>query len=210
MFSVIKWTFWLTFWVTTLGFLHYTLPQKDIVRIVNTDIERTDLDDWTRIFWSVPDDQSASLINRDVQFLYAVTPDGGEMVYRNEDTGWGWPPYFKFDTSNLYTQANDAVSTRANPEWVMVTHYGWRMVYLSVFPNAISIEPVDGPDAPKGLPWLNIVIIGFIAAIAWAIWVRWRRFRMARIDPTLEAIEDDMAEKTGAVRKWLGTWKKKA
>ena len=50
------------------GFLHYTLPQHDVVRVVNTYQERQDLNDWTRIFWASPDDQSATLVNRDVQF----------------------------------------------------------------------------------------------------------------------------------------------
>ncbi len=209
MFTAIKWTFWITFWTIVISFLHYTLPQKDIVRIVNTYEERQDLNDWTRMFWSVPNDQAATLSNRDVQFIQGVDANGNAMVYRNEDTGWGWPPYFKLDTANLYTEANDSISTKDNPEWVIVKHYGWRFVYWSIFPNAISIQPVDGPDASKGIPFLNIFIIGGLAAIAWAIWVRWRRFRMARIDPTIEAIEDDMAEKGDAFRKWLGTWRKK-
>jgi len=209
MFSVIKWVFWITFWVLIAGFFHYTLPQRDLVRIVNTYEERQDLDDWTRIFWSDPDDQSVSLANRDVQFIQAVEPDGDVIVYRNEDTGWGWPPYFKLDTANLYTEANDAVSTKAAPEWYEIKHYGWRNVYWSIFPNAISIKQVDGPDASKGLPILNIVILTLFFALVYAIWVRWRRFRMARIDPTLEAIEDDFAEKSGRFSRWMGTWRKK-
>lgn len=209
MFRVIKWTFWITFWVILGAFLHYTLPQKDVVRIVNTYEERQDLGDWTRIFWFDPDDQSVALSNRDVQFIQAVRPDGSPMVYRNEDTGWGWPPYFKLDTANLYTEANDAVSTKAAPEWYIVKHYGWRNFYLSIFPNAISIKQVDGPDASKGIPFLNIFVLTLIAAFFWAIYVRWRRFRQSRIDPTLEAIEDDLAEKGGAVRRWFGTWKSK-
>ena len=209
MFSIIKWTFWITFWVLVAAFFHYTLPQKDIVRVVNTYEERQDLEGWTRMFWSAPDDQVASLINRDVQFIQAVTPEGDPIVYRNEDTGWGWPPYFKLDTANLYTEAADAVSTKAAPEWYVIKHYGWRNFYLSIFPNAISLRPVDGPDAPKGIPWVNIIVLTLFAAVVWGIWVRWRRFRMRRIDPTIEAIEDDLAEKGGAVRRWLGTWRKK-
>ncbi len=209
MFSVIKWVFWITFWVLVIGFMHYTLPQRDLVRIVNTYEERQDLNDWTRIFWSVPDDQSVNLANRDVQFIQAVKPNGDVIVYRNEDTGWGWPPYFKLDTANLYTEANDAISTKAAPEWYVLKHYGWRNVYWSIFPNAISIRKVDGPDASIGLPILNIVIITLFLAIVYAIWVRWRRFRRARIDPTLEAIEDDFAEKRGRFSRWLGTWRKK-
>lgn len=210
MFSVIKWVFWITFWVLVVGFFHYTLPQRDLVRIVNTYEERQDLGDWTRIFWANPDDQSVNLVNRDVQFIQAVRPNGDVMVYRNEDTGWGWPPYFKLDTANLYTEANDAISTKANPEWYVVKHYGWRNVYWSIFPNAISIRQVEGPDAPKGLPILNIFVITLFLAFTYAVWVRWRRFRMARIDPTLEAIEDDFAEKSGRFSSWLGTWRKKS
>ena len=210
MFQIIKWTFWITFWVILGAFLHYTLPQKDVVRIVNTYEERQDLGDWTRIFWSDPDDQSVTLSNRDVQFIQAVRPDGSPIVYRNEDTGWGWPPYFKLDTANLYTEANDAISTKAAPEWYIVKHYGWRNFYLSNFPNAISIKPVAGPDAPKGIPFLNIFVLLLIAAVFWAIYVRWRRFRQSRIDPTLEAIEDDLVEKGGAVRRWFASWKSKS
>ena len=209
MFAAIKWTFWISVWVLVAAFFHYTLPQRDIVRIVNTYEERQDLDDWTRIFWSDPDDQSVTLKNRDVQFIQGVRPDGSAMVYRNEDTGWGWPPYFKLDNANLYTEANDAVSTKAEPEWYLMKHYGWRNVYWSIFPNAISLKPIDGPDASKGIPWLNIFIITIFLTVVYGIWVRWRRFRMARIDPTMERIEDDLAEQTGKVSRWLGTWRKK-
>ncbi len=38
------------------------------------------------------------------------------MVYRNEDTGWGWPSYFKFDTANLQTEADDLSSTAARSQ----------------------------------------------------------------------------------------------
>lgn len=209
MFTAIKWTFWIVFWSIVLAFFHYSLPQRDIVRIVNTYEERQDLVGWTRIFWSEPYDQSTSLANRDVQFIQTVRADGSTMVYRNEDTGLGWPPYFKMDTANLYTEANDAISTKDNPEWYLLKHYGWRNVYWSIFPNAISLKRVEGPDAPKGLPWLNIFILTITFAVAYAIWVRWRRFRRARIDPKLEAIEDDLTERSGRFRNWLGTWRRK-
>jgi hypothetical protein len=213
--AYVKWVFWGSFWLLVAAFFHYTLPQHDIVRIVNTYEERQDLGDWTQIFWSVPDDQTESLTNRDVQFIQAVRPDGDAVVYRNEDTGWRWPPYFKFDTANLYTEANDAISTRAAPEWVSITHYGWRNEYLSIFPNAIAIKPVEGPDATI-IPWVNIVILVIFFALVWAIWVRWRRFRRARIDPVLEdmtdsfeAAGDRMAARRGRIRRWLDSWKKK-
>ncbi|GGH33517.1 Protein of unknown function [Cribrihabitans marinus] len=213
--AYVKWTIILTFWLLVGGFLHYTLPQYDVVRIVNTNVERIDLNDWTRIFWSEPEDQSTSLSNRDVQFIYAKRPDDGNVVYRNEDTGWGWPPYFKFDTSNLFTDANDAVSTGEAPKWVSVMHYGWRNEFLSIYPNAVSIKRVEGPDH-RVINWFNIIFLTLFAALVWAIWVRWRRFRARRIDPMIEDVEDGfyaagdaISERRGRFRRWLDSWKSK-
>ncbi|WP_120631677.1 DUF1523 family protein [Ruegeria sp. EL01] len=213
--AYVKWAFIIIFWVTIGAVLQYSLPQRDIVRIVNTYEERQDLNDWTRIFWSEPEDQSASLSNRDVQFIQAVRANGKPIVYRNEDTGWGWPFYFKFDTANLYTEANDAKSTKDDPDWVAITHYGWRNEFMSIFPNAIFIKHVEGPDA-RLIPWFNIIFLTVFAALIWAIWVRWRRFRQARIDPMLENVEDGfyaagdaIEERRTRFRRWLDSWKSK-
>ncbi|GAA6209973.1 DUF1523 family protein [Cognatishimia sp. WU-CL00825] len=211
----IKWVFRGVVLVLVLGFFHYTLAQHDVVRIVNTYEERQELNDWTRVFWSKPDSQSANLTNRDVQFIQAVRPNGDAIVYRNEDTGWSWPPYFKFDTANLYTEANDAVSSKDAPEWVAIRHYGWRNEFLSIFPNAVSIKPVTGPDA-SFVPWWNISIFVVLFAIFWAIRVRWIRFREARIDPVLEDVGDSLADagdgiaaQRGRLRRWFGGQKNK-
>jgi hypothetical protein len=213
--AYVKWAFIIIFWGTVAVILQYSLPQHDVVRIVNTYEERQDLNDWTRIFWSEPEDQSASLSNRDVQFIQAVRANGKPIVYRNEDTGWGWPFYFKFDTANLYTEANDAISDKNNPDWVVVTHYGWRNEFMSIFPNAVFIKPVEGPEV-RIIPWFNIVFLTVFAAIIWALWVRWRRFRQARIDPMLESMEDGIYaagdaidERRSRFRRWLDSWKSK-
>lgn len=210
----IGWTLMISFWVLFAAFLHYTLPQRDIVRVVRVYEERQDLNDWTRLFWSRPDNQSETLISRDVQFLQTVRASGRPMVYRNEDTGWSWPPYFKFDTSNLFTEAADAVSNRNNPEWFVITHYGWRNEFFSTFPNAISMRPIEGPDASKGLPWVNILILGTFSIVIYAIWRRWRRFRRARLDPKLEELQDSweaagdaVQARSGRFRRWLDSWK---
>ncbi|MBB3992427.1 hypothetical protein GGR95_000046 [Sulfitobacter undariae] len=209
MLSLLRWAFWITVWVLVAGFFHYTLPQTDIVRITDTYEKRQDFGE-NSIFWAQADvGTDGTVLNRDVFFIQTRRVSGGVMVYRNEDTGWGWPPYFKFDTSNLQAEAGDLKSTEAAPRYVAIKHYGWRNEFLTIFPNAISVRAVDGPDASKGIPWLNIIILTLFFAVVYGVWVRWRRFRKARIDPTLEAIEDDFAEKTSAVSSWFGTWRKK-
>lgn len=210
MFAAIRWTFWITVWVIIASFFHYTLPQTDIVRVTDTYESRENPSQYT-LFWGSPDIAAdGTELPRDVFFIQSRRAKGDVMVYRNEDTGWGWPPYFKFDTANLQAEAGDLVSTSQAPQFVAIRHYGWRNEFMSIYPNALSVRVVNGPDAPKGIPFLNIIILTLLAAVAYGIWVRWRRFRMARIDPTMEAIEDDFAEATGAVTGWFGSWRKKS
>lgn len=187
--AYVKWTLIVVFWVIVAGFLHYTLPQHDIVRITDTYEKRVDPGD-NSLFWAQADVGSdGTMPNRDVFFIQTTTPDGKIIVYRNEDTGWGWPPYFKFDTSNLYAEATDLKSTSAVPRWVAVRHYGWRSEFISIFPNALSVREVEGPDV-QIIPWLNILILTGLAALFWAIRVRWNRFQAKRIDPMIESVED--------------------
>ena len=204
----VKWTFVTLLVLFVGGFFHYILPQHDIVRIVNTYEERQDLTGWTTMFWQAPDNGSTTTQARDVQFIQAVYPNGDTMVYRNEDTGWGWPPYFKFDTANLYTEANDAISTKAAPEWYSVTHYGWRNEILSIFPNAIAFKAVEGPDA-RITPWFNIVFLTFFAAVLLLIRRMWLQFRERTIDPLVEDVDeawDEASVRTRNTARGLKGW----
>lgn len=206
----IKWFLILSFWVLVGAFFHYTLPQHDIARISDTETRRVDFGE-NSIFWSSPDSgNAAGTVNRDVFFIQAIRENGRPMVYRNEDTGWGWPPYFKFDTANLQTEAADLRSTSENPKWVVIRHYGWRNEFLSIYPNAVDVRQVESPDVTI-IPWMNIAILSIVALVFWGIWVRWRRFRQARIDPVLENVEEGFADATDSVRgtgrrinRWFG------
>lgn len=208
------------------GVLHYTLPQHDVVRVVNTYQERQDLGDWTRIFWSQPDDQASGLINRDVQFIQTVKKktyllgfirsDAEEvMVYRNEDTGWSWPFYFKFDTASLQTEVDDLRSTPENPKWAVITHYAWRNELISAFPNAVAIRPVAGPDVTI-IPWFNILFFLVLAIAIGFVRALWRQFRERSIDPALqdageawEAVDARADDAKGRFARWVDSWRSK-
>lgn len=187
--TYVKWTFWAAVWILIASFLHYTLPQTDIARITDTYEQRVDFGA-NSLFWAGANPGNATTQqDRDVQFIQTIRSNSKPMVYRNEDTGWGWPPYFKFDTANLQAEANDLRSVADNPNWVAVRHYGWRLEFFSIFPNALAVRSVEGPDV-RIIPWFNIVFLTVLFATFWAIRVRWIRFRERRIDPALDDLTD--------------------
>ncbi|MBY6004068.1 DUF1523 family protein [Salipiger bermudensis] len=195
----VKWSIIVLFWALVAAFLHYTLPQHDIARITDTYEKRIDPGE-NSLFWSnAATGESLNVTGRDVFFIQTRLNSDKVMVYRNEDTGWGWPPYFKFDTANLQAEAADLRSTAAAPQWVVIRHYGWRNEFLSVYPNIVSLRPVDSPDV-RIIPWLNIILLTLLVAVVWALYVRWRRFRQARIDPVLDDMGDNLDEAGGRLK----------
>ena len=100
---------------------------------------------------------------RDVRFINAVTETGATRVYRNEDTGWGFPPYLKFDSADITAQSQDLAGRNA---WVLVEHYGWRIRFpvdvpqrrrpdrggggLRVFPLGRADHPGPAAGRPGG------------------------------------------------------------
>lgn len=173
-------------------FLHYTLPGRDIVQIAGTDIKRMDISG-TSLFWATPPKTSRSLETRDVRFINAIDAKGGTKVYRNEDTAWSWPPYFKFDSSDITAQAQ--AFSKKDGVWVSVSHYGWRIEFLSIFPNVLKIREVAGPDVTL-IPWFNITFFVFVAILLVLIWRAAHAFKTRRIDPMVDQI-DTMMEDVG-------------
>ncbi|MCU0905759.1 MAG: DUF1523 family protein [Tabrizicola sp.] len=224
MWTKIKWGIRILGVLIVLAFLHYTLPQRDIVRIVDTGNRITQIGaNW--IFYSIEDTGTGVETNttRDIRFIDAVYPDGSSvMVYRNEDTGWFWPPYFKWDSSTLQAEATNLRSTSAAPQWVAVTHYGWRIPLVSAFPNAVSITPVEGPEV-RLIPWVNIIILSFLAFAIFMVRKMWLQFRERMVDPTLadvgetfdaagarmEAAQKEARGFFGRIGAWVNTWRAK-
>ena len=197
------WIFLALIVALVLSFFHYTLPQRDVVRIVNTEVRRVD-PGMNSIFWGNAGSGDSVVANRDVFFIEGIRPSGKPIVYRNEDTGLGWPPYLKFDSASLQATARDMVSTQTDPNWVEITHYGWRSELLSIFPNATSIRPVAGPDH-SSVNWFNMFFFLVLAILLYFLWRGIRRFRKRRIDPLVDDIEEAGAEARGRLR---GFWRR--
>ncbi|MEO1562607.1 MAG: DUF1523 family protein [Pseudomonadota bacterium] len=193
----IKWTFTVLLVLFLAALLHYTLPQKDIVRVVDSDIKRMEVGA-RPVFWGRGDtfNETSGLGTRDVRFINTVDVDGRTRVYRNEDTGiFGWPPYFKTDSSDLQTLAADLRSTSADPRWVVLTHYGWRSTWFTIFPNAVGVREVESPDV-QIIPWFNIVFLTLFALLMLAGYRLYQRFYDRWIDPAVDVLDEAWEDAT--------------
>lgn len=194
--SIVRWTLRLVLLGAYVAVLHYSLPSRDIVRVLGTEVvrvadERTD-----------PDGRVVQ-VTRDQMRINTITPTGTERVYRNEDTDWSFPWYLKFDSANVAARAENLKSTESQPGWVVVTHYGWRIPMLSLFPNAIDLERAEGPDQDL-TPWFNIVLVTLLTL---GLITLWRLAQLAfrrNVDPVLDEIE---ARGGAVMRFWRGLWR---
>lgn len=204
-------------------FLNFYLPSKDVVRIVGTDVKRMDV--VSRDFVEEGDGNTARN-TRDVRFVNAVWENGKPRVYRNEETDWGFPWYFKFDSGNVQAKAQNLTSNSENPKWVVVTHYGWRIQIFSMFPNAVDIEQVDGPGYTP-IPWFNIVFLIGMGGLIWIVLAFLGRLRARHVDPLVDQFEEETAAYRDAAesgaeeikqqasgiygrwQRWLDTWRPK-
>jgi hypothetical protein len=223
MLTYLKWTFRTVLLLFVAGFLHYTLPQHDIVRITNTYNRLTTVGTENAWAYASPDTGTAeSSVSRDIRFIEAVYPDESVIVYRNEDTGWVWPPYFKYDSSNLQAEGTNLKSPKETPRWVSVTHYGWRLPFLSIYPNAVSVHEVASPDV-RIIPWVNIIVLTALGLGLFMLRRMWLQFRERMIEPAMaevgetwdevEARADAAKASAGGlmsrIAAWFATWRKK-
>jgi hypothetical protein len=210
MWTKTKWTLRIVAALLALGFLHYTLPQHDIVKITGTYNRLTTIGSENAWAYASPDTGTAeSGTTRDIRFIEAAYPDGSVMVYRNEDTGWIWPPYFKYDSSNLQAEAGNLKSDAVSPKWVMVTHYGWRLPILSIYPNAVSVREAASPDE-RVIPYVSIVVIAFLFFAIFMIRRMWAQFWERSVEPvaaemgeTWDGVEAKATGFVGRIKAWL-------
>lgn len=230
MWTKIKWGFRILLVLIVGLFLHYVLPQRDIVRVTGVEQISGFQTDWP-IFYAQSDQGTTEQETVSLRLIQTVRKrtwlfgmiDRGEqtMVYRNQDTGWIWPPYFKFDSSDLQAEAAK-MAKESSPEWAVMTHYGWRNILITVYPNAISLRPIENPNVTL-VPWLNIAILSFLGFGLFMIRRMWLQFRERMVDPALDRAGDawdsvdaradaaaaEVKGVWGRFAAWLGTWRGK-
>lgn len=201
--SVIGWVLRLVPLVLALLFLHFYLPSYDTVYVVGTDVKRIDTGSS-----GIPREGVSSTavgMTRDVRFINGVWPSGEARVYRNEETGWGFPWYFKFDSGNLQTLAQRYTSTEDVPRWVVIKHYGWRIEFLSMFPNAVNLEAAAGPDDTP-FSWQRATGFILFALLLIALWRLWVYFKDEIWHPFLARLELDQRFEN-ANTWWQQVWR---
>jgi len=209
--AYVKWTFLIVITLLVAGFLHYTLPKHVVLRLVESEVRRVQVDGNTSLFWGSSEPTDVASGNREVKFVSGVYESGRPYVMRNEDTGWQWPPYFKFDSSDVQARAADLISGTPNAIWVNVTFYGWRSQLLTIYPNVLDLKMVDGPDV-RIFPWFNVIFLTLLGAFA--LFVRWmlRRFWRNRVDPVVSSVSeglDDIEEGMDSAQvRFRGKWQR--
>ncbi len=155
-------------------FFHHILPRTVVVQVTGTDVKRVDKTGKVIEEWDESADIKKNAVHTyDVRFINSLMRKGKPMVFRNEDTGWGWPPYLKFNSADLTAEAQ-AFASAQKKSWVLVKFYGWRINIFSMFPNAISLKEVDREYTH--IPLFNIVFFIVLIIVVFYLRSRVRKF----------------------------------
>ena len=131
--------------------LAYYLPSTVKVRVTGTEIKRMD---------HRAGAEGKISPTRDVRLIIARSVESQKtLVFRNEDTRWGWPFYFKFNSGTLAGDAINIVQTDPDAT-VLLTFYGWRLEMFDLYPNVVDLDIVE-PDY-EHLPLFNIIFLAFL------------------------------------------------
>lgn len=143
--------------IGSLAFMDYYLPEKQLVTVTGGEVKRVDKDG------PIGADNPADGPTHDVYFIYTRLENGQVRVFRNEDTRWHFPFYFKFNSADIQAKA---ISESSLNKKAVLSSYGWRFNIFSMFPNTINIK--EASDSP--MLFSIIRITGFtIWSILWGI-----------------------------------------
>ncbi|MGX5218838.1 DUF1523 family protein [Pseudomonas segetis] len=151
--------------------LFYVLPRHEVVLVTGVEVKRVDHDG------VINAENPADGPTRDVYFINTEDPDSKKvMVYRNEDTGWSFPWYFKFDSAD--EQAKAQGYSRDAEQLALIRYYGWRIQILSIFPNITHIEATNSRAQP--FPWFNTIFFSLLGLAVLYVVVSLKRRKKRR------------------------------
>lgn len=142
--------------------LDYVLPEKTSAYVTGVEVKRVDKDG------PISAENPADGPTHDAYFIYtSLSGPGTEQsdrvrVFLNEDTGWHWPPYFKFNSADV--QAKAQALSKDNAE-VTITSYGWRINMFSMFPNVLAIKATKDVVVPVSLIRSVVLFIWFLLVV---------------------------------------------
>ncbi|MDG6882713.1 Protein of uncharacterised function (DUF1523) [Phocoenobacter uteri] len=124
--------------IVLVGSVNYAFPSYEETVVTGMEAKRVDKDG------PISKSNPADGPTRDAYFIFTENPTTKEiMVYRNEDTRWGLPFYFKFNSADVQAKAQAYANDK---QLVQVKYYGWRINMLSEFRNIVSIKPLTEAD----------------------------------------------------------------
>ncbi len=134
--------------------VNYVFPHYDVTRVTGVEVKRVDKDG------PITKSNPADGPTRDVYYINTQNDDGKIMVYRNEDTRWGFPFYFKFGSANLQAEAQ---ALGNDNKLVQIKYYGWRITMMDEYRNATSIKEITADDTPSH-PIISWIFYAFLLA----------------------------------------------
>jgi len=154
MLNKFKLVFFIVIALSTLVLVNYSSPTYRIGKITGAEVKRVDASNE-----GSEDDKSTKHLTRDVYYAYLQEDSGEPYVLRNEDTGLGFPLYFKFDSANEQAKIRGFQDDKSR---VLVKYYGWRVTILSIFPNLLDVKKTTDMEAPFSITAIIMYSIWFL------------------------------------------------
>lgn len=140
--------------IVLIGAVNYAFPSYDVTMVTTGDVRRVDKDGI--ISASNPADGEI----RDVYYLYTSNDQTEKAIqYRNENTGWGFPFYFKFNSGEVQAKA---LAFAEKKQLVQIKYYGWNIPMLNEERKLVSVKAMNEGDT-KSLPIVSYILYAFFA-----------------------------------------------
>ncbi|MFP6030353.1 DUF1523 family protein [Helicobacter pylori] len=139
----------------------YCMPHYSTAVISGVEVKRMNENENTP-----NNNKEVKTLARDVYFVQTYDPKDQKSVtvYRNEDTRFGFPFYFKFNSADISALAQSLVNQQ-----VEVQYYGWRINLFNMFPNVIFLKPLkESADISKPIfSWILYALLlgGFFISV---------------------------------------------